>query len=199
MSESFIRECSGSFARSVQVHQHEWTWPLRRPRLRKKIRSVSNTLNTFHRAMIHSLMRRARPIVHRRFSRSTSASKRGPVQNGHPRWSRSTNYAPVSAKIQRAPTQNRAWGKSCKLLGEPALPVFACVSLVCSCLLRCLAVLPLSLCPLALSSISSRLTGTVRRTGNIFGQSTGVLYIWPVRNFRKDGARRKCRSTMKIQ
>ena len=71
--------------------------------------------------------------------------------------------------------------------GRAALPVCACVSLV----FRSLASVPLVFVPVALlgcvaafavpacvvPSISSRLTGTVPRTGKIIGQSTGILYL----------------------
>ena len=105
-------------------------------------------------------------------------------------------------------------GQKLQTVGGPALPVCACVLLVfcslasvppvfvfrsCGCLLRCLAVLPLLLCPLACPLNFFTFDGhPVPRTGNIFGQSTGVLYL-ASRNCPKDGARKKCRSRMKIQ
>ena len=117
--------------------------------------------------------------------------------NRHPRWSRSTNYAPVSAKVQRAPTLGpcmgkklkTAWGGQLSRCGfvshlvccslapfPPALVVRVCfscagpVALLCRCaLFRCAR--------LCWPSFSLRSTGTVPRTGRIFGQSTGVLYL----------------------
>ena len=142
-------------------------------------------------------MRRARPNVHPRWSRSTNASKRGPGLFGHPRWSRSTNSCASERKDTKGADPKPSMGQKLQTLGRAALPSL-CLCLPgfcapwlpfplslssgvcsCGCLLRCLAVLPLSLYLPAcvVPSISSRLTGTVPRTGKIFGQSTSVLYL----------------------
>ena len=141
-----------SFARSVRVHQHEWTWPLRRPRLRRKIRSVRNTPYKFH------------PCY------DTFIDETGQVQTH-------TLVGPEVPTMRGRP-EDRAWAKVANC-GEEALTEFrssffccpgellwgaCCAALLCCARLRC---------PL----FSSRLTGTVPRTGNIFGQSTGVLYL----------------------
>ena len=113
--------------------------------------------------------------------------------------------------------EDRAWGKSCKLLGRPALRECACVpglllpGFRSPCLCR-LGVLLWGACCAAwlccrfrcarLRSplFSSRLTGTVPRTGKSLG-SPLVYFTWQrqSRNFPKEGVRKKCRSTMKIQ
>ena len=120
------------------------------PRLRREVRSVSNTLYKFH-----PYYDTRTPSLVQKYQ--LSASERQDTKGADLR------------------TEHGA--KAAKLLGVLALPVCACVLLVvcslasvppvfvirvcsCGCLLRCLAVLTLLLCPLALSpQFLKRLTG----------------------------------------
>ena len=87
----------------------------------------------------------------------------------------------------------------CSLASVP--PVFVVRVCSCGCLLRCLAVLPLSLCPLALSPLFFTFDGRPsQELEKSLNSPMGVLYLaTPVNDFPKEGARKKCRSTMEIQ
>ena len=50
----------------------------------------------------------------------TNGAKRGSGPDVHPCWSRSTNCAPVSAKIQRAPTRGPSMGQKLQTVGRAA-------------------------------------------------------------------------------
>ena len=137
--------CSSSFARSVRVHQ--WTWPLR---LRRKIRSVSNTENKFHpccdtlfdekgqvqkyQHIEERVRSRRTPLLVQKYQRikETARSKQTP--------SLVQKYQLHASECQDAKVADRRTEHGEKNYKLAALPLCACVSLVyCS-----LAVVPLT-------------------------------------------------------
>ena len=168
-------ECSSSFACSVRVHQHEWTWPLRRRRLRREIRSVSNTLFKFHPCYDPRT-----PSLVQKYQ--LCACERQDTKG-------------ADLRTEHEATVANCWGVR-------ALPVCACVLLVfcslasvlpvfvirvcsCGCLLRCLAVLPLLLCPLALSPPFLYVCQHPSQEPEKSLGSLRVYFSWPVEIVRK--------------